>query len=65
MKWSEHIDNLKELSNEMGNISGGWNGKDDQFMVGGDTYTEEDAHYADDVVEKCNDLIKLLKEDSQ
>ena len=58
-----YIGYIQELSDEMGKISGGWNGKDEKFVVEGHVYTEEDASWADDIVGKCNELIELLKEE--
>jgi len=58
-----YIEVIKSLSDDMGKISGGWNGKDDKFIgYDGNVYTEEDAHWADYIVWKCNELIELLKE---
>ena len=51
---------LSTLRNQMSEISGGWNGSDDKFQAGGEVYTEEDAHLANDIVGKCNELEELL-----
>ena len=57
-----HIKNLKELKNSMDEIASGWNGKDDKFIAGGVIYYEDDAHLADEIAGKCQDLIKSLEE---
>ena len=54
---------LEELREEQADISSGWNGKDEKFTVNGDTYTEEDAHQAEEIVDRCIELLKLLGEE--
>jgi hypothetical protein len=51
---------LKQLKREANVIAGGWNGKDDNFTVGGTTYSKEDAHHAIEVIEACEQLEALL-----
>jgi len=51
---------LKRLKREASEIAGGWNGKDDQFNVNGTTYSEEDAHHSNEVIEACEHLEDLL-----
>lgn len=53
--------NVKDIGEEMGKISGSWNGKDDTFTCGGEIYHEEDAHIADEIVGKCRELMELLE----
>ena len=53
---------IEELMHYMGIISSGWNGKDEKYTVNGEVYTEEDADHAVGIVEKCNELLKLLGE---
>ena len=53
---------LEALRDDMLEISSGWNGKDEKYTVNGELYTEEDADHAVGIVEKCNELLKLLGE---
>ena len=56
---------LGALGEEMGKISGNWNGKDDKFIVEDRLYPEEAAHCADEIVGLCNKLQELLEEMAQ
>jgi hypothetical protein len=56
---------ITELKEKMEEKAGGWNGKDDQFNVGGTTYSEEDAHHSNEVIEACEHLEALLDKENQ
>ena len=57
---NDEKDYLDKLREEYEEISGGWNGEDEQFTSGGNIYHEEDAHIAKDIVEKIDELKELL-----
>lgn len=48
-----HRNNLDDLKNDLGEISGFWNGKDSGLA-------EEQAGYADDCITKIKELEELL-----
>jgi len=59
------LEKITELKEEMEEIVGGWNGKDDQYNVNGTTYSEEDAHHSNEVIEACEHLEALLDKENQ
>ena len=56
---------VANLRDEMGKISGNWNGKDDKFIVEDKLYPEEAGTCADEIVGLCNKLEDLLEEMAQ
>jgi len=53
---------LQEIKDEYNTIAGDWNGKDETFNSGGDSYSEDQAHAADQIVEQAEILQRLLNE---
>lgn len=56
---------LGTLARRMEEISSGWNGKDDRFIVDGHIYTEDAVGCAEEIKQKCEELEILLKEMSE
>ena len=55
MENSQHyINELEDLKNALGEITGNWNGKSDGLA-------EERAGYADDAITKINEIIETIK----
>lgn len=53
---------LLEIKDEALTISGDWNGKDENFISGGDSYSEDHAHKAGEIVEKVEELTRLINQ---
>lgn len=53
---------IEKVKKEMQEIVGGWNGKDERFQVGGIAYHEDHVSTAEEIVEKCEELLELIKE---
>ncbi len=56
------MEQLEAIRKEFEEIAGSWNGEDDKFISGGHVYTEEDAGMANEIIEKVDELKKLINE---
>ena len=56
---------LMTLKNWANQVASDWNGEDPTFMSGGDIWSEEHAQIANEITEKCDELIDLLLEFNQ
>mgnify|MGYP001579337612 CR=1 FL=1 len=61
METNMEITTLKDLKEHFKTIVGDWDGEETRFTSGGDMYTEEQAHQANEIVEKINELEELIK----
>lgn len=43
-------------------LVGDWNGEDSQFISGGRSYTEDDVHIAEEMIEKAKEVLRLYEE---
>lgn len=51
---------LDYIEEEATNIAASWNGSDERFGYGGVTYTENDVHLANELLEKLSDIRALI-----
>ena len=55
------IHTIDWLKKEAEGIAGAWNGEDDQFNYEGETYTEDEAHMAEELLEKIKEVDALTE----
>lgn len=53
---------VKQLEEEARQIASDWNGKDETYFSGGDVFTEDDAHVAEDIADAAKHLMNLLED---
>lgn len=56
------VEYLLKRKQEAENLVGSWNGEDEKFIHEGEIFSESDVNVEQDVIKKCDELLKGFEE---